>query len=116
MTPAPGIGRRGAVEVGAAVPVVVHPGEVGSEWREVQSEVRSPTVVLVAGRSGRVLVALRAGQRRCVESRIEAGELRETAVAAFLVGNDQLLHGHRVGRRNRSAGPSGRAPRATGRS
>ena len=45
--------------VGAAVPVVVHPGVVGSEWREVEGEVRCPTVVLVAGRSGRVFVVLR---------------------------------------------------------
>ena len=44
------------------------------------------------------MVVLRAGQRRCVESRIEAGELRQTAVPPFLVGDDQLLHGHRVAR------------------
>ena len=51
VTPAVRVAGCGAVEVGAAVAVVVHPGEIGPERRVVQREVRTPAVVVVACRA-----------------------------------------------------------------
>ncbi len=97
VTPALGVARRGAFDVGPAVAIVVHPGEVSPERRVVQCEVRSPSVDGVGAQWGGVGIAHRPDQRLRIEGCIEARELREPAVTALLVGDDQLLHGHRVG-------------------
>ena len=68
-----------------------------------------------AGRGG-IGVAHRTGHRRRVEGGVQARKLGQAAVPPFLVGDDQLLYGHRLGWRNRWAGPWARAPRAHGRS
>ena len=95
MAPTAAVAGRGAVEVGAAVAVVVHPGEVGPERRVVLGE-DGPAGALEARGQGGIAVRLRTGQRGGVERGIESGVLGQSAVAALLVGEDQLLHGDRV--------------------
>ena len=116
VAPAARVRLRCAVEIGPAVAVVVHPGVVGAERRVVLGEDRSglssrgtPT-----GGAGSVLAA--AAVCAAVFSKgSRPRELGETAVAALLVRNDELLHRDRCRWRSCWAGRADRAPRGSGR-
>ena len=99
VTPAAAVGRRRAVEVRAAVPVVVHPGEIRPEGGFVLGE-NGPAGALEARRQrAGVRAGLCAGQCDAVQLAVEAGvHERQPTVAALLVGEDEQLHGGRVGR------------------